>query len=1234
MAAMDSRMGMGVSAHPQPYPNLPASPTLTNPDMILPDYDFALSPGLDDDDEDRPARSQSPLMMWKNTHAASSSTDLQQLFAGSQEHHHAFPSGPITPTTPIIYGNGTMLSDIGEVTEVESTVGPSPSSARRRAAGGANSGPYGMSGSPSGSRTPSPTPLPHNIRHPFHHNRDNFSDAPRQSSPTMGAESGQSILSSNNSNVGTIGVKQRARQQQQQQADRGRRDSLESNSTITTQDQAGLFADFDDAVSVGDDSVFQGDDEESVAESYVEETYIAREVPITSTASSSLLAVPDFGGGGGSSSGGNTSDEGERRLSAATLSLRAEKILANAKKRLTTMEGNLNRARSSLYISSPPAGSLPSDGSTPSPRTPVRSATASSRYHDPSPGSPIHSRMVSDGSMPIDGVVPGNFLQRSASALGAAGGYRKPQLTGSRSADRVDEIQDSLSGGYHRAGLNKPVDIVLERLDEDGADDTDILPAHDRSSGQLESFLSPTFGSANGDKGLTRSASVAQMRDLKDQMKGLKGKISTLREQARADSLKRRSLQSLRTPSPFTHAQIDQWATGQPHVALNESPESSGNGSPAQNYLNNGWNNEQAPAYMNGEQIVTASAMDLDAVTPPPRHDGSPAESAHLSRSGGSGSSRARQSKHNSPLALDGDQTDEDSVINSRYEHTEDGMMTKLSYASVQPYQQSTESPVLGGGGPPSSPGEITTPDEEDEDLDDLHTENGDFSDEGHSLESLDDDVFVDSAVADMSGHKYQVDDENDEDDDANARGQESPSYDDQEDDIDYESESGESMYHDTLQHPISHEDREDAFDYEHFILHSALGTISQQRLARSGSFSSEDSVETTRGPVSASNYNNSSMNDDDPTFPSPNRRTSMSSISTVESADSFATATEGRTSRTNRFSTISDADDADDAEDAEDAEDVIFHHENRVAAAAAKDRPDSLLLARAAAVGSNSYASNNNNNNNNNNEDYAAATPTSRSSVEEPRQTQQPPMARRPASAVAGHRPSVSSFESTGTTRSFPLVNRNRVSSVGTVFGAGVATVNGFRSGSGGSHSLNSSISMSNGGGSGSIIHSASSTPTKAQASVSRVSPDNEELRSISESLMNETASICEQQANGSGSGSGSGDGPGSLGGKRSMSSPEDDGSLLHERSGSAGGVNNYVNGNSNGNDNGAGASHVQALQSLSIEDQYLVERLVGNLGRCVLGLSESGRASTESRDFRRRIDAARRILEGLDPV
>ncbi len=54
--------------------------------------------------------------------------------------------------------------------------------------------------------------------------------------------------------------------------------------------------------------------------------------------------------------------------------------------------------------------------------------------------------------------------------------------------------------------------------------------------------------------------------------------------------------------------------------------------------------------------------------------------------------------------------------------------------------------------------------------------------------------------------------------------------------------------------------------------------------------------------------------------------------------------------------------------------------------------------------------------------------------------------------------------------------------------------------------------------------------------------------------------------------------------------------------------------------------------LQGLHREDQIAVERLVVSLGKCVLALGEGSRAGAEARLQRRRINAARRILEGLD--
>jgi hypothetical protein len=162
-----------------------------------------------------------------------------------------------------------MLSDIGEVTEVESTPGK-PSPARMRAFA---------------RRQQSPT-------------RGSGSDAALRSSPTIGVE--PTLKKRSTKNLA---------------AHRERRSSGDSTSTITTQERTELFADFDDSVSVGD-SVFQGDDEDSVAESYVEQT--------PERDSTARLVVP-------------VSDNLDRLSISSSTSLgrRAEEILANAKRKLT-----------------------------------------------------------------------------------------------------------------------------------------------------------------------------------------------------------------------------------------------------------------------------------------------------------------------------------------------------------------------------------------------------------------------------------------------------------------------------------------------------------------------------------------------------------------------------------------------------------------------------------------------------------------------------------------------------------------------------------------------------------------------------------------------------------------------------------------------------------------------------------------------------------------------------------
>lgn len=48
--------------------------------------------------------------------------------------------------------------------------------------------------------------------------------------------------------------------------------------------------------------------------------------------------------------------------------------------------------------------------------------------------------------------------------------------------------------------------------------------------------------------------------------------------------------------------------------------------------------------------------------------------------------------------------------------------------------------------------------------------------------------------------------------------------------------------------------------------------------------------------------------------------------------------------------------------------------------------------------------------------------------------------------------------------------------------------------------------------------------------------------------------------------------------------------------------------------------------------DEQIMVERLVGSMGKCVLALQESKEGTVEHRLWRRRLDAARRVLEGIE--
>ncbi|SPN97018.1 uncharacterized protein DNG_00534 [Cephalotrichum gorgonifer] len=857
-----------VSRTMMPLPPLPGSPTFTNPDMILPD-ERASSPD----------RSESPLFIWKGP-----------VTINDMQYHMPLQnsfSAPVTPTTPIIYGNGTMLSDIGEVTEVESNAG----------------GPV--------SRTP-----------PGHfYNSTN--DAALRSSPTIGAHGGGNATTM----MKTI-IKSRPKA-----TVRERRDSTGSDSTVTTQDRAALFADFDDSVSV-DDSVFQGDDEESVAESFADDA--------------SVQSTREHTRGDGS--GLNE----ENRFSTSSIGRRAELILANAKRRLTTMEGNLSRARSSLYINP----SLSSDGSISAASPPFLSPDGASSDPNMIPSKFGHSRMPSDNLIHADGSPSsaGTFPQRPASALGAAGGYRQPHV-GPKGANA--HKFSNLSRTPHRRSLPGQ-EKGLEPLSEDEVNNE----LHSRpGSAQLDHFS----GTNGSDHSNSRPGSAYQVREIKEQMHGLKGRISSLREQAKADSLKRRSLQSLRMPSPFTDAQVEEW-----HASPSKSePNSAASRSP--------WNGEYPS---------------------PDEEDGAV---GHTPKGG------------NIPDPV----PEEDESELSEYELASEALRSRpVSAVANEPVQDEHQGP------------------------DDEYRGTDRGADYDNDAINDDDDGF-------QSGHENVSD---------------------------YGSES-DDMYHDAYQTPISHEDREDAFDYEHFFLHSAMGTLSQEQLGRRGSFSSEDSVETTKGPI---------LTPEEEYGTTRRHHRRRGSGDTTSTMDTFATAKEGKNSRMSDLSFMTAND----------------------APAEPEEEPESEAEAKPhASFESQGYVEYADNIRARRRHNSASHPPTS-------------------ARTTALHRPSVSSFESTGTNRSFPLVP-NKVKMNG-----GVLTPQG--------------------------------------------SPD-EELKTVSDALMSETASICEM--------------------------------------GGAGGVGG-----------------TPAIQSLDRDDQLLVQAVVAGLGRCVLGLSEADEASAEGALYRQRLQEVKRLLEGLE--
>ena len=302
--------------------------------------------------------------------------------------------------------------------------------------------------------------------------------------------------------------------------------------------------------------------------------------------------------------------------------------------------------------------------------------------------------------------------------------------------------------------------------------------------------------------GLARARSTTQMRDLRDQMQDLKGKISSLKSRTREDSMRRRSLQSLRTPSPFTTA--EQWYSEGPQFEQQSSTETKSN--------------------------TRTSTRDSTGQT---------AGGEPIAEEGGLPAS------DRSEIRVSPETTDK--VDESDFDRT------PRNNTAMEVDQEPIETAEDQSPSKPGKPNLLPKPDPNKEDL---YQYNKDPLDSGIDLEEEEDSLY------------------------------------------------GDHDYHETSPSPIGerHEDRPDAFDYEHFFLHSGTGTLARKDLSRSSSRSSIYSVETTKPSHVTTDQSSATDDSEESSLEGTPKRDKLSShhqrsdsVESISTVATYATATEGR---------------------------------------------------------------------------------------------------------------------------------------------------------------------------------------------------------------------------------------------------------------------------------------------------------------------------------------------------
>ncbi|KAK0914859.1 hypothetical protein LTR02_001594 [Friedmanniomyces endolithicus] len=548
----------------------------------------------------------------------------------------------------------------------------------------------------------------------------------------------------------------------------------------------------------------------------------------------------------------------EAEHKSAMLSSRAEQILANAKKRLNLMEGNLRGARdlvaplthanlkratslgSSHHTSYAGRGGFDGYGvESPVRQYPVRPLTA--QASSPTMGRDYigHARGFSGTELPER---PQTAFSKSHS-MTRSGRIPVKANDGSWTRSlRSSQSYDSL--GSNGANRERP-------LHAKGSPDSNLEPlAEDEASHRDATSPRNSTGEDDRHNALRIQRPPSRTDDLREQMTSLKGRISTLRDRAREDSLRRQSLQNLRTPSPFSNS-----AASPPEYFYTQSPSY---GSPVLDTNA-------------GIGRVSADNSPETPQTPPETWDASHTVSGSRNAFAQQAAAQRRRSDDAASPGRAVKSVVPRKPLPEAATPTQNQHNRRRPAADRYAHHQYSRSRDM--------PGAYTEDEAETEASPGAYAE----EDGGSSLP-------IEQSLT--PGYDHVVSDAGDEE---NA-----------------------SVYQDAVDESppvVAHEDRSDAFDYENFFLHSAMATYGNGSTGRRGSNSSAEtttSVATARGP--AAELTEDQDFDFDPTstlYPPPtpetperlkeierslvHRRTlSDDSVSTFAT---FATADEGRLS-------------------------------------------------------------------------------------------------------------------------------------------------------------------------------------------------------------------------------------------------------------------------------------------------------------------------------------------------